>query len=619
MSALSKLAVVSCVLAAGNGAMKPLKNIVDLVMRSPSSSDFSNLVTSLQAAGLLPLLQGTQPFTVFAPNNDAFEKMHAEELSKLLKDKDALANVLTYHIAAGELFMGDLLQVKTAETLQGGHVDVWLNYDHPLCVKVNDATVLTPDVEAANGVVHVIDSVLSPPPPPSPTSLQSSGATVVGMAIEALKQLSNVAKSLNLDESRILTNWILATAWLAQWWPERTHKSRLACTWALSLLSALPKMWPLDKHTQDFPICFTLAPVMLIALMLGTTIYACRLTAVFRQSRHDKKQLKILDSTLTITEMPMMVGFFCCMAALCALQSSPYIEGVDAAGVVNEYKMFAERDEAFSVCFEGFAVYNFAKLLVMVSESAATRSMPRYARRNSLVGMLTHAKEKLAKLGPQIFVFSCIINGIWYMLPAEIDSHWGGAVGLKTWSEFMPQRLHDKVENFLIGFDFAASSAAVCGLVIVEEIFGERVNTVFEWSPKLKFWSVKIMVTVNCMNTLLFTFAPGIKDYDDNAKDVMKLTLVICECFCLLLLQMFAWRPSDPYWSRAPTPGNSAFTTPEDLESRATSSNSSLEDPLLATTPNYEQTSGDGAEKTSADGLDVTTPSSMSSSASSHR
>merc|ERR1719162_2038572 len=92
-------------------------------------------------------------------------------------DKAALTNVLTYHVSAGKLFSGDLLHAQHTDTLQGGSVSVTLNY-HPFGVKVNDATVVTADVDAKNGVVHVIDTVLSPP-----SHLSSDEKSIVDLAV----------------------------------------------------------------------------------------------------------------------------------------------------------------------------------------------------------------------------------------------------------------------------------------------------------------------------------------------------------------------------------------------------------------------------------------------------
>jgi len=133
--------------------------IVDLAVGTP---DLSTLVTALKAGDLVTTLEGDGPFTVFAPTNEAFAKIDQDALANLLKNKDALDNILTYHVVSGKLHAIDLLFAQTAKTLQGASVKATYNF-HDKTVRVNDARVLTADVDASNGVVHIIDTVLMPP------------------------------------------------------------------------------------------------------------------------------------------------------------------------------------------------------------------------------------------------------------------------------------------------------------------------------------------------------------------------------------------------------------------------------------------------------------------------
>jgi len=134
----------------------------DIVALAQGNKDLSTLVKAVTAAGLAPTLQGEGPFTVFAPTNEAFAALPPAELNRLLKpaNKDELANILTYHVAEGDVKSSDLKNGQMIKTVQGGELKVTIADDGT--VKVGDATVVTPDVEASNGTVHVIDTVLIP-------------------------------------------------------------------------------------------------------------------------------------------------------------------------------------------------------------------------------------------------------------------------------------------------------------------------------------------------------------------------------------------------------------------------------------------------------------------------
>lgn len=132
----------------------------DIVGVALSNDDFSILVSALQKAGLVDDLQGAGPFTVFAPTNAAFEKLLGElniTADQLLAQPD-LAKVLTYHVVSGEVMAADLTNGMTATTLNGES----LTFDLSGSPKVNNANITTTDINASNGVIHVIDTVLVP-------------------------------------------------------------------------------------------------------------------------------------------------------------------------------------------------------------------------------------------------------------------------------------------------------------------------------------------------------------------------------------------------------------------------------------------------------------------------
>ena len=140
--------------AAGHHGMK--KDIVDTAV---AAGDFNTLVTAVKAAGLVETLKGEGPFTVFAPTDAAFAKVPTDTLNALLADKAALANVLTYHVVAGKVMAADVVKLTSAVTVQGQAVSIEVKDGK---VYVDGAQVVTTDIKASNGVIHVIDAVILP-------------------------------------------------------------------------------------------------------------------------------------------------------------------------------------------------------------------------------------------------------------------------------------------------------------------------------------------------------------------------------------------------------------------------------------------------------------------------
>jgi len=132
----------------------------DIVAVASGNPDFSTLVAAIQAAGLVETLQGTGPFTVFAPTNAAFEALPAGLLEKLLLPENvaALTAILTYHVVAGQVMSTDVTAGDVA-TVEGSTIAITTDGG----VKVNGANVVAVDVAASNGVIHVIDAVIVPP------------------------------------------------------------------------------------------------------------------------------------------------------------------------------------------------------------------------------------------------------------------------------------------------------------------------------------------------------------------------------------------------------------------------------------------------------------------------
>ena len=141
-------------------AMPAFAQDKDIVDPAVAAGSFNTLAAALTAAGLVETLKGEGPFTVFAPTDAAFAALPAGTVEDLLKpeNKDKLVSILTYHVVPGKVMSSDLTNGMMAATVQGGEVTVMTEGG----VKVNDATVTQADIEASNGVIHVIDKVIMP-------------------------------------------------------------------------------------------------------------------------------------------------------------------------------------------------------------------------------------------------------------------------------------------------------------------------------------------------------------------------------------------------------------------------------------------------------------------------
>ena len=131
------------------------KGILDV---AAEAGTFKTLAAAVEAAGLVETLRGPGPFTVFAPTDDAFAKIPKADLDALLADKAKLTAVLTYHVVPGKVMAKDVAGLKTAKTVNGAELTI----DTSSGVKIDGATVIKADIEAANGVIHVIDTVVIP-------------------------------------------------------------------------------------------------------------------------------------------------------------------------------------------------------------------------------------------------------------------------------------------------------------------------------------------------------------------------------------------------------------------------------------------------------------------------
>ena len=156
------LAAVAAVVTLSACASTPMatepRNIVQVATQNGS---FNTLVAAVKAAGLAETLQGAGPFTVFAPTDAAFAKLPPGTVDALLANKEALASILTYHVVSGKTVAADITRMNGAmpSTVNGQPLNITVSNGR---VYVNGAQVVTADVQASNGVIHVIDAVLMP-------------------------------------------------------------------------------------------------------------------------------------------------------------------------------------------------------------------------------------------------------------------------------------------------------------------------------------------------------------------------------------------------------------------------------------------------------------------------
>ena len=158
MKLFAALAMAATLFVGSTGANAQMKDIVDTAV---GAGKFNTLVAAVKAAGLVDTLKGAGPFTVFAPTDEAFAKLPKGTVEDLLKpeNKAKLAGILTYHVVPSKVMAADIAgKSMKVKTVQGTEIAV----DATSGVKINNATVVTADVGATNGVIHIIDTVLLP-------------------------------------------------------------------------------------------------------------------------------------------------------------------------------------------------------------------------------------------------------------------------------------------------------------------------------------------------------------------------------------------------------------------------------------------------------------------------
>ena len=141
-----------------HGAKARKADIIDVAV---SAGQFNTLAAALDAADLVATLKGEGPFTVFAPTDEAFAKLPEGTVESLLKaeNRDQLVAILTYHVMPGKVLAKDVVNLSKATTVNGQDVAIKVTDGN---VRINEATVVATDVDASNGVIHVIDTVILP-------------------------------------------------------------------------------------------------------------------------------------------------------------------------------------------------------------------------------------------------------------------------------------------------------------------------------------------------------------------------------------------------------------------------------------------------------------------------
>ncbi len=133
--------------------------MADIVETAVNAGSFNTLLKAAEAAGLVETFKSEGPYTVFAPNDDAFAKLPQGMLDSLLQNIPKLKKIVAYHVAFGDVRSEDLQQIDEAQTVEGSIVAIESTDGK---IQVNDANVLKTDILADNGVIHVIDAVLVP-------------------------------------------------------------------------------------------------------------------------------------------------------------------------------------------------------------------------------------------------------------------------------------------------------------------------------------------------------------------------------------------------------------------------------------------------------------------------
>ena len=153
------LSAAAMMAGAATAQAQDAKATKDIVETAVAAGSFKTLVAAVQAAGLVETLKGKGPFTVFAPTDEAFAKLPPGTVEALLKDKEKLTAILTYHVVPGDVRAAQAMKLSSGKTVNGQSLTIM---SHNGAVMIDKAKVVKADIVASNGVIHVIDTVVLP-------------------------------------------------------------------------------------------------------------------------------------------------------------------------------------------------------------------------------------------------------------------------------------------------------------------------------------------------------------------------------------------------------------------------------------------------------------------------
>jgi uncharacterized surface protein with fasciclin (FAS1) repeats len=187
MVKINDASIVATDIEASNGVIHVIDSVIlppaDIVDVAAEAGSFNTLIAAVQAAGLEETLRSKGPFTVFAPTDEAFAKLPEGTVEALLADPEALANILLYHVVPGKVMAADVSDGLEAETAQGSSVRFAIHSDGAPAIE--GALITATDIEAFNGVIHVIDSVILPPKDIMDTAIEAGSFTTLVAAVQA--------------------------------------------------------------------------------------------------------------------------------------------------------------------------------------------------------------------------------------------------------------------------------------------------------------------------------------------------------------------------------------------------------------------------------------------------
>ncbi|NMC55430.1 MAG: fasciclin domain-containing protein [Chloroflexi bacterium] len=316
------------------------KTIVDIAVED---GRFTTLVAAVQAAGLAETLSGEGPFTVFAPTDDAFAKLPEGTVEALLADIPALSEILLYHVVPGAVMAEQVVELKSAETAAG--IDVRIKVMDGK-VFINEAEVLITDIEASNGVIHVIDSVILPPADIVDIAVADGRFTTLVAAVQAAGLVETLKGE---GPFTVFAPTDDAFAKL----PEGTIEALLADTAALSDI-LLYHVVPGEYYAEDvlaMPVLQSAQGSSLLVKLMEGKAMLNDAEIIITDIPARNGVIHVIDTVVTpgnIVETAVKDGRFTTLAA--ALQAANLVEALQGEG---PFTVFAPTDDAFAKLPEG--------------------------------------------------------------------------------------------------------------------------------------------------------------------------------------------------------------------------------------------------------------------------